>query len=277
MQADLEQYNKNGFLVFRNFFPKEAIGAILQEARMVFYRQFVSKGYTNRKFDQISGDEFNDYLYRLFDEDVACLANCGKQAQHTIALHRLSLDENIIELLQALGLESPAVSTRPVLYFNHPKLAQKKVYYKVDAHQDWRSMQGSLNSVVIWLPLEDINIELGALEVIPGSHLWGLRTASIDNGFGMVALSPEEGAQFIPVEVQQGDLLAFSSFLVHQSGENVTSRPRWSCHFRYNDLGDPTFIRRGYPHAYIYKPIEELVTPGFPTTNEISKLFTCKK
>lgn len=155
------------------------------------------------------------------------------------------------------------------MYFNHPKLAKEKVYHKVDAHQDWRSMQGSLNSIVIWIPLTDINRELGALQILPESHMQGLRTTKMQGGFGMVSLTEEEKNQLITVEVEAGDVLLFSSFLIHQSGENVSNKPRWSCHFRYNDLDEPTFITRKYAHAYIYKPVEHLITPNFPNISNV--------
>jgi phytanoyl-CoA hydroxylase len=186
----------------------------------------------------------------------------------------LSLNPKFIELIKEIGLKEPNISTRPVLYFNHPKLAKQKVFYKVDAHQDWRSMQGSLNSVVIWVPLIDINKNLGALEVLPGSHLDGLRTDYVDNGFGMVNLSEEEQKKLISVEVNVGDVLLFSSFLIHQSGENITDKPRWSSHFRFNDLSDPTFINRKFAHPYIYKPMEDLITRDFPSKNDIINIFS---
>jgi phytanoyl-CoA hydroxylase len=62
-----------------------------------------------------------------------------------------------------------------------------------------------------------------------------------------------------------GDILIFSAFLIHQSGNNITNKIRWSVQLRYNNLDEPTFIERGYPMAYIYKPETELVTPDFPT------------
>jgi ectoine hydroxylase-related dioxygenase (phytanoyl-CoA dioxygenase family) len=209
----------------------------------------------------------------MFDEDIECLSNCGKQAQHLISLHSLSLNTNIVQLLKQMRLKTPIISTRPVLYFNHPKLAKQKVFHTVDAHQDWRSMQGSLNSVVIWIPLVDIKKELGALEILPKSHLDGLRTDHVENGFGMVSLSEEEKERIISVEINAGDVLLFSSFLIHQSGNNITNKPRWSCHFRYNDLDESTFIQRKFAHPYIYKPIEELITKDFPSKEDLSKIY----
>jgi ectoine hydroxylase-related dioxygenase (phytanoyl-CoA dioxygenase family) len=135
-------------------------------------------------------------------------------------------------------------------------------------------MQGSLNSMVLWLPLTDIDDSLGALQIIPGSHLWGLRSENISDGFGMVDVNEKDDHKFISVPVKAGDVLAFSSFLVHRSGENTTDSPRWSCHFRYNDLMEKTFIERNFAHAYIYKPVEELFSPGFPKQEDLHKLFS---
>lgn len=275
MDAQIETYKKKGYIILKDIISPVEIHSILTEAKNIFFRQFCFKKYTNcNSLNEISEKEFNQCMFRLFEEDLECLSNCGKQVQHLISLHRLSLSEKLIHQLKLIGLKTPVISTRPVLYFNHPKLARKKVFYKVDAHQDWRSMQGSLNAVVIWIPLIDISKDLGALEILPQSHLGGLRTNHVDNGFGMVDLSEAERRNLISVELNAGDALIFSSFLIHQSGENSTESPRWSCHFRYNDLDDPTFIARKFAHPYIYKPSEELITNGFPNLSEIKNIFS---
>lgn len=268
-------YKKEGYLLLKNFAPRSEVQEILDQARQIFQIQFVNRKYTTVLLakDEAEG-VYNENLYRLFAEDLPTLMNCGKQIQHLISLHRFSLHERILNVLAEIGLQFPVISTRPVMFFNHPRLAQKKVFYKVDAHQDWRSMQGSLNSVVIWFPLVDINKDLGALEIVPGSHLSGLMTEKIEQGFGMVHVDEAMQQKMIQVEVEQGDALLFSSFLVHQSGENITDKPRWSCHFRYNDLEEPTFVDRHYPHPYLYKPLEELITPGFPTPDMLETLFS---
>src|SRR5262249_18294524 len=138
-------------------------------------------------------------------------------------------------------------------------------------HQDWRSMQGSLDSIVVWLPLADVTAELGALEVVPASHKLGLVTSEVVNSFGKVDRFRDD--EFFPVEAARGDVLFFSSFLVHRSGENITDSIRWSCHFRYNNLAERTFIERGYPHPYLYKPQAELITPDFPDPEMLTELF----
>ncbi len=270
---DVKSYKENGSLLVKGFFQRQEIAAIRDEGKQVFIAQMRRLGIVQT--DDLSEQAFEQGMAELFDADLQTFTNCGKQAQHLISLHRLSLDERVVRAIVELGLEFPNISTRPVLYFNSRRLAKKEVYWRLSLHQDWRSMQGSLDSAVVWIPLIDIDEKLGALEVIPESHLWGLLDADMEDGYGHVQGDVDE-SQFIPVEVERGDALFFSSFLVHRSGTNVTDSIRWSCHFRYNNLAEPTFLERGYPHPYVYKPQEELITPGFPSRSDVGEAFAAR-
>jgi hypothetical protein len=263
---NLEEYRRQGYILVKGLFAKDEIERIRAEAKSIFASQMRRCGLIDST--AIDEKQFEKGMYDLFQSDLQAFTNCGKQAQHLISLHRLSLDNRIVDRLLALGLEQPNISTRPVLYFNAERLAKKEVYWRLSLHQDWRSMQGSLDSVVVWLPLVDIGRELGALEVIPGSHLWGLLEADIVDGYGNLRTTVDE-SDLLSVEIEAGDALFFSTFLVHRSGTNTTDSIRWSCHFRYNNLQDPTFSARGFPHPYIYAPQEELITPGFPAKEQV--------
>ena len=272
MKTDREFYKKNGYLLLKSFFQKDEIKKIKEDAIKIFKLQLISNGLI--KNENVSEKEFEKQLYELFKKNIQAIINCGKQVQHLISLHRLSLDERILGTLNELGIELPNISTRPVMFFNSPHLAKKEVFYKVFPHQDWRSMQSSLDAIVVWIPLMDVPKELGALEIIPGSHKKGLMTLEVEEGFGKVNPEFYKEEDFVSAEVEEGDALFFSSFLVHQSGNNITDSIRWSTHFRYNNLLEKTFIQRGYPHNYVYKPMDELITPGFPTTEDIKKIFS---
>jgi phytanoyl-CoA hydroxylase len=267
---DRHAYNEQGYALLKRFFDPQEIDRVRDDAKQVFVSQMRRLGLAGGS--DLSEEEFERGMFALFDADLQAFTNCGKHAQHLISLHRLSLDERIVRVLRELGLEFPNISTRPVLYFNSPRLAKKEVYHRLTPHQDWRSMQGSLDSVVVWAPLVDVDRALGALEVIPGSHRGGLLPADMEDGYGHIA-SPVDAAAFVPMEVRKGDALVFSTFLVHQSGTNVTNSIRWSCHFRYNNLREPTFVERGLPHPYIYKPTEELITPRFPEPRQLETIF----
>ena len=266
----LSEYRQNGFVLFKGLFDKTEVDLIRDQAKDIFGLQMMRLGILPAL--RVSERKFEEGMFQLFERDLQTFTQCGKHAQHLVSLHRLALDSRITEVLAQLGLEFPNICTRPVLYFNSERLAKKPVYWKLSAHQDWRSMQGSLDAVIVWLPLVEIDQALGALEVIPGSHALGLLKAAMIDGYGNL-LEPVDTSSAVPIQVERGDALFFSAFLVHQSGVNLTDSIRWSCHFRFNNMSDPTFIERGFPHPYIYKPIEELITADFPTKSMIHELF----
>jgi phytanoyl-CoA hydroxylase len=263
------QYNEHGFAHLRGFFDPAEVETVRREAVRVFSAQLARYGL----LEQPARDdtEFESALFELFRSHPEEVKNCGKQVQHLVSLHRLSVDPRIERTLWELGLAFPNISTRPVLFFNSRHLAEKEVYWKVFPHQDWRSMQGSLDAVVVWVPLCDIDLSLGALEIVPGSHTLGLVTDEVVDGFGAVHAFGD--ADFVPVETKRGDALLMSAFLVHRSGNNTTESIRWSCHFRYNNLEEATFVERGYPHNYVYGPRDELITPGFPSRERLLEVF----
>ena len=116
---------------------------------------------------EVAEPDFEHALFQLFEQHQADFVNACKQIQHRISLHRLAVDSRIVAALGELGLEFPNINTGPVLYFNSRHLAREEVYWRVFAHQDWRSMQGSLDAVVVWIPLVDIDTALGPLESCP--------------------------------------------------------------------------------------------------------------
>ena len=241
---DIGSYQLNGFLIIKNLIQKKIIEDIKEDAENIFRRQLNRCDY--------STDDLERNLYLFFKEDQEGFINCGKHIQHLISLHKLSLSDTIIDILKKLGLETPNICTRPTCYFNSKYLAVKDVYHTVPPHQDWKSMQGSLDSMVVWLPLVKVDKKLGALEVVPKSHKMGLLTTHVEDSFGMVGDKFCDN-DFVSVELEVGDALFFSSFLVHRSGQNETESIRWSCHMRYNNLDDEDFISRKFPHPYIYK------------------------
>lgn len=275
MNSDKKEFWENGYILLKGLFEKEPIEQIHLEAKDVIKRQLVSTGLLGSRNELISETEFNLLFFKLFEKHPERVISSGKHIQHMISLHRISLDQKIEEKLKELGLGFPNICTRPMLFFNAKQLAKKDVYWKTDPHQDWRSMQGSLNSIVVWLPLIDVSIELGALEIVPKSHLLGLNTNGFADGFGTLGSEEVEKHEWKPVEVERGDALFFSSMLYHRSGSNTTENGiRWSCHFRYNDLDEESFINRGFPHPYVYYPNPDVITPDFPKESDIQKAYS---
>lgn len=67
-------------------------------------------------------------MIQLFNENQEVFINCGKIIQSgLIELYQLPLEKNIIDLIKNLGISFPNLCTRPVLFFNHPKLGERRI------------------------------------------------------------------------------------------------------------------------------------------------------
>ena len=236
------QLNDDGYIIIKNFFDKEYINTLKEKAKNVFEIQFKKFGYT---------EDFKKNMIKLFKENESVFINCGKIIQTgLIELYKLPIEDKIIDLIKDLGLTFPNLCTRPVLFFNHPKLAKEEFYYKTPPHQDWLSMESSSDSLVLWVPLVDVNKENGSILIWPKTHKQGPLPFKTIGGFASV----ETFGEPIQPELEVGDIAIFSTFLVHSSADITNDTIRWSCHFRYTNMMDNDFINRGFPNPYIYKP-----------------------
>jgi ectoine hydroxylase-related dioxygenase (phytanoyl-CoA dioxygenase family) len=239
-----KQLDKNGYILLKNFFSKEDINNLRLNAENIFKIQI--------KKHKCKGKDLKEQMIDLFQNHEEIFKNCGKLIQTgLIDLYRISIHNNLIIQLKELGINFPNMCTRPVLFFNHPQLAKSKEYYITPKHQDWPSMEASMNSIVVWVPLVDVNKENGSIILYSGSHKLGVLPFSIEEGFAKV----EHEGEPIQPEMEVGDIALFSTLLIHESGPILNDSIRWSCHFRYTDMLDGEFIERGFPNPYIYKPI----------------------
>ena len=238
-----ETIDREGYIILKNFFEPDYVKKIKDQAQEIFNIQFKKFNYEGT---------FLDNMIKLFTEHEEIFINCGKIIQSgLIELYELPTNPKLIKLLKDLGLDFPNLCTRPVLFFNHPKLAKDEVYYKTPPHQDWPSMESSSDSVVIWVPLVDVNEQNGSIIIWPKSHKKGVLTNKIVGGFASVDFIGET----IQPELSVGDIVIFSTLLVHGSGDIKNDTIRWSCHYRYTNMNDVDYIDRGFPNPYIYKPL----------------------
>lgn len=107
----------------------------------------------------------------------------------------------------------------------------------------------------LWIALSKMNNERGGLWLIPGSHKHGLLPHKIV-GNHMAYVGPTHNAVCIAAEA--GDVVLFSSLMLHYTSPNVSQHDRWAYVVEYMSLDHfdpyvkpPYFVvaRNGKPHA----------------------------
>jgi hypothetical protein len=262
----MNSYKKLGYTVFRGLISDTKIHQLKADAVSVFVEQI-----ERHKIDKLN---FEENLIELFKVNINSVIGCGKQIQNLPSLYSLMICEPIMVAIRTLGIESPVINTKPVLFFHNKNLASEEIYYKTSPHQDFASMCGSINSMVAWLPLCEVTEELGPLEIVPESHLKGFQVTRYDHSFGVVETYKD--SDFLPIKASPGDVIIFNSLLVHRSGNNITeNRIRWSTNFRYSDLKDEYWKNNNYYCPYTYKSCPEKSLYSLPVQKDLDRYFKC--
>jgi Phytanoyl-CoA dioxygenase (PhyH) len=142
----------------------------------------------------------------------------------------------IVEILKHSGVSIPQVGGLPGVRIDRPC----EDFRLTPWHQDiWYSML-SMNSVVLWFPLLDLEDEMGLLHIIRGSHQLGIVP------FKKNELSPEpftttedfdsSNHQYETISIKKNQILVFNQCLLHKSGKNRSSKIRITLQLRFNDM-----------------------------------------
>jgi hypothetical protein len=76
------------------------------------------------------------------------------------------------------------------------------------------------------------------VELIPGSHGFGVFPYVVTDRFG-IAIAEPEGGTWHEASAASGDIVIFSGFIVHRGTPNLTSDYRLSIDFRYQPSSEP--------------------------------------
>jgi phytanoyl-CoA hydroxylase len=265
-------YRRTGIAAIPNFAGEQELEQIARDISDVFLRRAdalgieAPRGSTQR--------DMTAQLKALFRHSPKEYIASAKFAQHLASVHRLGVSDAMLQALAELGIETPAISTRPVIHFMTDDLRIEGGYHKTPIHQDWRSVQGSVDGVTMWMPLFDVTLNDYPLEVLPGSHLRGL-LPSADHAFGhQVEEGTVDEAQFVAVPLERGTAAFFSGFLAHRTGMKGGDQVRVALSYRFNNAEDPSFVSRGYPDTYVYRAEKPLLDPAFPPRSLVEKTFS---
>jgi phytanoyl-CoA hydroxylase len=247
----IEQYNRQGFVVLDQIIPIDMLEKIKNQAA-VLVEQWIddspSHVFTTRDNNR-SGDSYflesAEKIRCFFEEDafdengrlIQDRSLCINKIGH--ALHELDPVFNVFshqailgDIATDIGIQQPQI--RQSMYiFKQPRIGGE-----VNWHQDASFFYTQPQSVVTyWFAIEDATLNNGCLWVEPAGHKGPLRERFNLNGqtTTMIPLDNTPWPTQIsaqPVEVKAGSLVVFHGFLPHYSAPNhsPSSRQAYTLH-----------------------------------------------
>lgn len=179
--------------------------------------------------------------------------------QRSQLFHELAHHPALLSLMGALFEEPLLVHPRKIA---RTSLPQDDEYTR--PHQDFRLIQGTVDSLTSWLPLGDCPASLGGLRVLQGSHQQGLVDA--DQGVGPGGLEipvDDDDPAWRTTDYRAGDVIVFTSLTVHGALRNNEHCLRFSADFRYQPALDPVLVHSLDPHYLPAVPDWDELTAGW--------------
>lgn len=274
--TEIAQYERDGYLVLKDFVSREACDALRARADELL-RDFDPAGvvsvFSTREQTRTSDDYFlgsGDKIRFFFEENAFNPDGTLRQAKERSinkighALHDLdpvfdafSRTAEIRELVADLGIADPLL-LQSMYIFKQPNIGGE-----VTCHQDATFLfTEPLRIAGLWFALEDATTENGCLWAIPGGQRLGLKSRfrRVDGGgtrFEVFDRSPWPEEKAVPLEVEKGTVIVLNGLLPHLSRENRSSRSRHAYTLHVIDASSE------YPASNWLQRSEEMPLKGF--------------
>jgi ectoine hydroxylase-related dioxygenase (phytanoyl-CoA dioxygenase family) len=230
-------YQREGYVVIRDAFDAAELAAAKADLFELFE--------TRLQPVNDRGLKGLDLLTEFYTRDRQKWQQCARRMFDLLSIYRLATKPQVLDIVRTLGLRRPMISTRPEVRTDMPADTQ----YTQPWHQDWRYGQGSLNSVTFWVPMHDVGVENGTVDVMPATHTLGYIDCEelLNPRRFSIPEAVIAGRPFFPAILKQGEALVFSQMLVHRSGFNSSGVPRLTTQIRFVDYLEPRFVLEGLP------------------------------
>ena len=243
--AQLERYQREGFLVLEDFVATATCDALRRRAEELVH-EFDPRGaisiFSTAAQNHLRDDYFLESGGKIrffFEEDAFLPDGSLKQSKERSinkighALHEIdpvfsefSRTSAIRQLITDLGIEKPLL-LQSMYIFKQPRIGGE-----VTCHQDSTFLYTEPQDIVgLWFAVEDATIENGCLWAIPGPHEEaGLKSRWVRSAGGMnfdvLDSNPWPEEWLVPLEVTKGSLVILNGLLPHKSLANRSPKSR---------------------------------------------------
>ncbi|GLK59739.1 MULTISPECIES: phytanoyl-CoA dioxygenase family protein [Azotobacter] len=234
-----EEFEQDGYIILRDFWQSSELGEL--------------QGQLDELGKLVVGDGFTSKARNSYELTLESQSLLYDRLRYLPALALMSGSAAIRQMCRSLGLVHPSLMGCCNMRLDKPHDTK----HLFDWHQDTVYLLGSVNAVTVWVPLQDVNLQCGTIQVIPGSHRRGLLP------FKRISEKPIE--PYIPflqrdislastvtdtpvtINAKRGDLVVFKQMLLHRSTPNLGDQIRWSAQLRITDLADLEYRRQRFP------------------------------
>jgi ectoine hydroxylase-related dioxygenase (phytanoyl-CoA dioxygenase family) len=242
---DFDRLEQDGLAILNGLVCAQELAAFEHDIALVGERLAAQ-----RNIERRSGEAIADVL-RAAGPHRAMLFDHVKRL---FSVARLSVE--IGSALEQAGLFQHSGISVPIVWPTLRADLPGEGTYELPLHQDYATTR-CRTAWRLWIPLRDVDRQLGTMEVVPGSHKKGPYPYSSE-GLAAPSIDRSELAQRNlagqALELSAGAGVLFSPWLVHGSVPNRSPRTKWVLLLHVQDLA--AFVNPDEPNDPVYPFLE---------------------
>ncbi len=218
-----------------------------------------------------------------FDKLLAMAEAAGRDSYavnswhtHCRGVFDLATNDRILDYVE--DILGPDIVCTMTHYFSKTPGDVKAVYWHQDA-SFWPITPSKV--VTVWIAIDDVDVENGAMKVFPGTHKLGRIpfewvTDEEDGVLNQHVHDPERYGEPVSIELKAGQLSLHTDMLLHGSMPNPSERRRCGLTLRYFPVDVrgiekdhmPAIVARGHDPEGYWLPLARPDGDGIPPTPE---------
>lgn len=268
----LDEFHRKGALVIRGFYDRESQIVPVQRAIYDIIGLIAERHEMALERPDFTPDQFDAGYRQLIAIDRSYggeVYDAIKQIPAFLRLISCDRNEDLFQQLRPGCLPGTGAASYGIRIDN-----PREEEYRSHWHQEFLFQPQSIDGVVFWTSLVSLKPEMGPVQICLGSHLDGLcqytksGNHSHKPGAYKIGIVDDESVaaryERISPLCEPGDLVVMDFLTIHQSGFNISDRPRWSVQTRFFNFRDPIGMEIGWkPSVTAGSQIEKIFSANF--------------
>jgi hypothetical protein len=218
-----EEINSRGYALIRGLIPRSDIENVLDGVTKILS----DAGWLLPGHDPI--EHIADSTAACGDPDPS-FKRTYQEVFNLESFHALPHHPRLKGVMNMLVGEQVLVHPKPIGRLIFPNCDSLTVH----AHQDYRFMSGDPECFTVWIPLHDCPTDLGPLQILEGSHRFGVINHEDENlHVPEISVQALTEGDWVGGQINAGDVLIFHSLTVHAASPNRSNRMRISMDCRF--------------------------------------------
>lgn len=216
-EEQIHNYRRDGYILLKNLLDTSDLEPIKKR-----FISFVSNSIPFR-LSSLKSKKWVNFA----ENNPQVISNLYEQMINDQTLLDLGKSYKVTNVIKKL-ISAPGLYKKLIFRVDVPFLTKELAYW----HQDNFYVKGNPEEVTVWLPLFETKVQHGCLSVMPRSHNLGPVPHEISIGKKKLPHGIYD-REIRYVEMEAGDVLFFSSYLLHSSNLNFSDQIRYSIQLRY--------------------------------------------